>query len=267
LCPVNAPETAPEARPLAPWIGGKKLLAERLARVISGLPHARYVEPFVGMGGVFFRRPARAAEEVINDRAGDVATLFRVVQRHPGALLGALEWQLNARVEFDRMLRADPAGLTDVERAARFLFLQIAAFGGKVRGQSFGARPNFDPRRTMRLVRAAHRRLGRVVIECLDWREVVRRYDGPGTLFYLDPPYHGAEGHYGPGLFDAGQFAIMVDVLAALRGRFILSINGTEEMCALFARFRVEEVTVPYGLSRAPEGGRKHYPELLVQGP
>lgn len=56
--------------PAAPWLGGKKLLAKRIIERLRQVPHAGYVEPFVGMGGVFLRRPWRVRTEVINDAAG-----------------------------------------------------------------------------------------------------------------------------------------------------------------------------------------------------
>ena len=54
---------------------------------------------------------------------------------------------------------------------------------------------------------AAHERLDGVVFECLGWAELVQRYDGPETLFYLDPPYFGGESDYRKGIFDRSQFA------------------------------------------------------------
>ena len=43
---------------LAPWVGGKRNLASRLVARIEKVPHSCYAEPFLGMGGVFFRRSA-----------------------------------------------------------------------------------------------------------------------------------------------------------------------------------------------------------------
>ena len=73
-------------KPVAPWQGGKRALASRLAERIEAVPHARYVEPFVGMGGVFFRRRRRPQMEVINDINSDVVTLVS----HPAAALPAV---------------------------------------------------------------------------------------------------------------------------------------------------------------------------------
>jgi DNA adenine methylase len=69
-------------RPAAAYIGGKKRLAEQIVRRIEAIPHNTYAEPFVGMGGVFFRRVKVQGAEIINDRSRDVATLFRILQRH-----------------------------------------------------------------------------------------------------------------------------------------------------------------------------------------
>lgn len=74
------------ARPPAAYIGGKKQLAARLIALIEGVEHHTYAEPFIGMGGVFLRRKLAPKAEVINDISADVATLFRVLQRHYAAL-------------------------------------------------------------------------------------------------------------------------------------------------------------------------------------
>jgi hypothetical protein len=108
------------------------------------LPPSRiktYAEAFVGMGGVFFRRRSRPRSEVINDRNGDVANLFRILQRHYPQFMDTLRFQITSRREFERLKASDPATLTDLERAGRFLYLQRLAFGGKVAGQNFGVDP------------------------------------------------------------------------------------------------------------------------------
>ena len=100
-------ETLTPCRPVAPvaaYLGGKRNLAQLLIERIGAVPHQAYVEPFVGMGGVFLRRPFRAKAEVINDLSTDVATLFRILQRHYQALMDMLRWQLTSRAEFERLL-------------------------------------------------------------------------------------------------------------------------------------------------------------------
>ncbi|HUO23108.1 MAG TPA: DNA adenine methylase [Caulobacteraceae bacterium] len=253
-------------KPVAPYIGGKRNLSRRLVELISATPHALYAEPFVGMGGVFLRRDRRPSCEVINDWSSDVANLFRVLQRHYLAFLDMLKFQLTTREAFERLQATDPDTLTDLERAARFLYLQRVAFGGKVDGRSFGmiyaGGARFDVTRLQVLLEEVHTRLASVTIERLHYGEFIRRYDRPGTLFFIDPPYWGNETDYGPGMFSRADFELLRGLLEGLKGRFILTINDRPETRAMFAGFAIEPVRLTYRISGAATEGR----ELIIAG-
>jgi DNA adenine methylase len=241
-------------KPAAGYIGGKKQLAKAIVACIERIPHETYAEPFVGMGGVFLRRRRPAKGEIINDRSGDVATFFRILQRHYVPFMDLLKWQITGRQEFERLKASDPSTLTDLERAARFLYLQRTAFGGKVAGRNFGVDPvraRFNVAKLAPMLDELHERLAGVTIECLPWPEFIARYDRPGTLFYLDPPYWGSEGDYGAGLFERSEYAHMAEVLRGLKGRFILSINDVPEIRKAFAGFALRPVRLIYSLSRS----------------
>ncbi|MBF0888075.1 DNA adenine methylase [Gluconobacter cadivus] len=246
-------------RPVAPYLGGKRGLAKTISERIKSVPHTTYVEPFVGMGGVFLRRPFRAKGEVINDLNRDVANLFRILQRHYVPLMDMLRWQVTSRDEFERLRRAEASSLTDLERAVRFLYLQRMAFGGKTKSQAFGVqvgRPaRFDVATLGPILEDVHARLSSVVIECLPWADVIARYDRPDTLFYLDPPYWGNENDYAAA-FSRDQFEQMANVLASLQGRFILSLNDRPEVRETFSRFKIESVDVNYSINPNASGKR-----------
>lgn len=253
-------------RPVAPYQGGKRNLAKRLVERINAIDHTAYAEPFVGMGGVFFRRSTRPPAEFINDWSMDVANFFRILQRHYLAFMDMIRWQLTTRAGFDRLMLVDPSTLTDLERAARFLYLQKTAFGGKVVGRNFGVTPGgparFDVIKLAPLLEDVHERLSSVVIERLPWSEFVKRYDRPGTLFYLDPPYLGSERDYGDDtgapLFDRSEFEHMAQLLGEIDGRFMLSLNDHPEVRAIFADFDIEAVQTTYqlgGMDKAKKVG------------
>ncbi len=255
--------------PAAPYLGGKRNLSRRLCSIIDTAPHRTYVEPFVGMGGVFLRRTRRSPVEVINDLSGDVATLYRVLQEHYPYFIDHLKWRLTSRAEFDR-LRALPAErLTDLNRAARFLYLQRLAFGGKSVGQNFGVDRRtpgrFDVTKLEPVLADLHERLAGVVVEQLPYGELIRRYDGPDVLFYLDPPYVGGEEDYGPGIFARADYERLAEQLAGITGSFILSINDHTVARAAFADFAIEEVETTYTISTATSGGGKRVKELIVR--
>lgn len=254
------------ARPVAPWIGGKRNLAHTIIAELERTPHRLYAEPFVGQGGVFLRRPFRAPIEVINDLNREVVTLFRVLQRHYVAFLDMLKWQLGSRAEFERLRGVDPETLTDLERAARFLYLQRIAFGGKVRGQNFGVSyhsSRFDVTKLAPLLEAAHERLAGVTIECLSWDAFIDRYDRPETLFYCDPPYAGSEAVYGKAIWSPEDFGRLADRLRRIKGRFLVSLNDVPEVREAFKGCRLQSVTTTYTIrSNSNEAGAAR--ELLI---
>jgi DNA adenine methylase len=254
-------------RPVAPWVGGKRALSKLLIEKIGATPHELYAEPFVGMGGVFLRRDRRPKTEVINDISADVTTLFRILQRHYQAFLEMIKWQVTSRAEFERLLATDPSTLTDLERAARFLYVQRLAFGGKVDGRTFGvdysSGARFNLTKLVPMLEDAHERLAGVIIERLPYAEMIRRYDRPGTLFFIDPPYWGTEDYYGPGLFSEADYELLRGLLAALKGRFIMTINDRPETRRMFAEFEIEPVALNYGVG----GGQTPARELVISSP
>lgn len=155
--------------PVIPWIGGKRRLAKHILPLFP--EHRCYVEPFCGAAALFFmKRPAQA--EVLNDINGDVTNLYRVLQHHLEEFVRQFKWSLVSR-EMYRWLQITPEEtLTDIQRAARFYYLQKLAFGGKVESRTFGTATTSPPR--LNLLRmeedlsAAHLRLARVCIENLD---------------------------------------------------------------------------------------------------
>lgn len=266
---MTAPGLVPvrPVRPPAGYIGGKRNLSRRLVARIDEIDHRLYAEPFVGMGGIFFRRTRRPAAEAINDISGDVVTLLRILQRHYQSFMEELKWRFASRAEFDRLMAVDPDTCTDLERAARFLYLQRLAFGGKVTGRTYGV--SYEAASKFRFsdlevqLREVHDRLEPVNIERLPYDVFIKRYDRPGALFYLDPPYHGNEGDYGADVFSEGDFERLSDLLGAIEGRFILSINDTPMIRDVFARFTIEPVELSYRVSGRVTAAK----ELIISAP
>lgn len=251
-------------RPVAAYLGGKRNLAKRLCAIIDEHEHRNYVEPFVGMGGIFLRRTRRPTLEVINDLSGDVANLFRIVRRHYQPLVDELSGLHACRAEFERQMKLDPAALTDIERAVRFLYLQRLAFGGKVDGRTFGVSrgvaSRFNVAKLRADIRALSVRLEPVIIEQLDYAAIVRRYDARETLFYLDPPYEGTEGY---GLdFRPDEYRRLAEQLAGISGAFIMSINDTPLIREVFARFAIDEISTTWTVSQTT--GKK-VTELIIR--
>jgi DNA adenine methylase len=97
----------------------------------------------------------------------------------------------------------------------------------------------------------------------LSWSDFIDRYDGAGTLFYLDPPYWGSETAYGAGVFARADFARLAQRLADIGGRFMLSVNDVPQTREAFGSFVIEPISTRYTIS----GRWMDVAEILVTGP
>lgn len=248
-------------QPIIPWIGGKRRLAKHILPLIPD--HTCYVEPFAGGAAILFMKsPSKV--EVINDVNRELVTLYRVVQHHLDEFVRHFRWAINSRQIYEWLQETPPETLTDIQRAARFFYLQKLAFGGKVNGQTFGTATTSPPRlNILRLeeeLSQAHIRLSRVTIEHLSWEHCVSKYDRPHTFFFADPPYWKTEG-YGVG-FGLEQYHRLADVMKASQGRFLVTINDHPDMKMVFKDFNIKMVDIDYTVGGGGKGkGRK---EMIV---
>ncbi len=248
---------------VVPYFGGKSRLAKT---IISKIPeHTCYVEVFAGGASVFFgKEPSQT--EVINDLDKNLVTLYRVIKHHPEELYRQYKFSLVSRSEFDREQQVNPETLTDVQRAARYLFLQKCAFGGHVTRQTFGTattgKPRFNLLTLESTIEQAWQRLINVQIECKDFRDLIPRYDRPHSLFFLDPPYWCIPGYKHD--FKEQDFVDLANILQDIKGKFLMTINDTPEVRAIFKRFTIQETTLKYSMSTKPEARAKTRTELLI---
>lgn len=243
-----------------PYIGGKNRLAKKIIELLP--KHTTYVEPFAGGAQVLFHKEPSTVE-VLNDLDGDIVNLFRVCQSHHEELIRYMKFMLVSRNWFAAVKAQIPGTLTDIQRAARFLYLQKNSFGGLVLRQDYqhavvSPRP-FNPQRLPEILDQAHERLARVQIESLPYEEILKRFDKAETLFYLDPPYFRRK-LYRFNLKDE-DFVTLAERLRAIRGKFILSINDMAEVREIFRGFHQREVDLHY---TSQKDAGKRYPELLI---
>ncbi len=236
--------------PLA-YIGGKSKLSETIIKMIP--EHQAYCEVFAGAAWVFFRKePSRY--ETINDLDSDLVCFYRVLQNHLEEFLKQFKWLLSSREWFEDWKRQQAAGgLTDIQRAARYYYLQRHCFAGRVRNRTFGVpgpfrRPRINLLRLEEELSEVHLRLAMVMIENLSWEDFIKRYDRRQTFFYLDPPYFKAP-YYNHNM-ELGDYWELSKILSAIKGKFILSINDLPEMREVFKGFQIKPVSLKYSVKK-----------------
>jgi DNA adenine methylase len=240
--------STPKLVPPLKWHGGKRYLAERIVALIPR--HRYYVEPYAGGLAVLLERDPNdrrlwlsekagqdGVSEVVNDLNGELINFWRVLRHQDLFPEFARLCQATplARSEFERAVESQAASADPVGRAWAFFVRCRQSRAGTFKGFTSITRS-----RTRRGVNgnasewigavdglpAVHARLRPVVIENMKALDLMRRDDGPGTLYYLDPPYL----HETRQTTDAYAFEMteadhrdLLDLVKQFRGQVMLS--------------------------------------------
>lgn len=238
-----------EARPFLKWAGGKN----RVASIIAGLAPSEgfrtYLEPFCGSAAVFFAlAPSRA---ILADANEDLVICLRVVRDSPREVMAQLNRMRNTKTAFDRVRQQDPTKLTDLERAARLIYLNKTAFRGLWRvnrkGQFNTPYGQYDrPYYNSATLLGASAALSKVDIRCADFEDVLSDAR-PGDWVYLDPPYvpdrkWGDFTRYTAGQFGSADQERLASCLTRLdrRGvRWLLTNSNTPAVREIYGEYRI----------------------------
>lgn len=183
-----------KAAPFRYW-GAKVRMAPWL---VQRLPdHDHFVEVCAGSAAVLAMKPPVMAETV-NDVYDEVTNFFRVLQDPDLAsqMIDRCAFTPYSRREFREALRV-AADAHPLERAfAFFVRMQMSVVPGRT-GWSYSTSPAAakkanKPGRWATMpehLRRVAERFERVQIESLDAVDCIQRYDKPGVLLFIDPPY------------------------------------------------------------------------------
>ena len=235
---MNTPRPLSSFRNVSPfvWLGGKSRMVKIILPLLSS--HATYVEPFGGAANILLaKKPSQV--ECYNDASGLLVNFFRALQDpiQRTALLDRLKYTPYARMEYARALEHldDP---DPVMKAWGFFVAQCqgisgsGSLGGR-NANNWGYSRTADQAQSFRghveKLPAIAQRLLDVHIEHGDGVGVIRRWDAPDTLFYIDPPYidstrtnKSGRAAYHCEIDDEGH-RMLVDALLNLQGSAILS--------------------------------------------
>jgi len=237
------------------WVGGKSRLRKQIISLIPA--HTCYVEPFAGAAWVLFGKPPSQVE-ILNDIDQELINFFRVVKEKPEELIASFEWELVSRAEFDRLADMDTSQMSEIQRAHRFYYLIMAGWGGELDYPRFqtsitdGGHGNrlIGALKTLReRLQPIHERLKTVIIENLTWQECIQRYDRPGTLMYIDPPYPGNKVNYPHNMRNWDGHYQLAEYLKNSKCQWILSSYDIPQIHELFDGYSIIPVQTASGMN------------------
>ena len=195
------------AAPFLRWAGGKRWLSRKLVYAVRG-DFKRYHEPFLGSAAFFLAlKPSKA---YLSDSNRELINAFQVVRDDPDGLVRALRTFSYNRQAYYEVRAESPSG--DVDRAARFIFLNRTCWNGLYRVNQagtfnvpYGRRVRSAEWGEDRLFEASEL-LQAAEIECRDFEASLRRVRSGGFVF-ADPPYTVAHGNNGFILYNEKIFS------------------------------------------------------------
>lgn len=269
-------------KPVLKWVGGKRQLMSEIAPLISPSP-SLYVEPFVGGAAVLLSKQPEKAR--INDANEELINVYRVIKSSPDELLKqlAVHAEQNTSEYYYEIRALDRSQqyneLTDIQRAARIIYLNKTCYNGMFRVNSQGQinvpygkykHPNIvnEPG-----IRALSSYLANdVEILCGDYADAL--VDLPKNSFvYLDPPYMpvsstSAFTGYTESGFDFNEQIRLRDECAKLREQGISFLQSNSDCVAvrdLYRGFKVATVKAKRSINSKGDG-RGAINEVLISG-
>lgn len=242
------------------WVGGKRILRKTIAPLIPEDIKA-YIEPFGGAAWVLFYYKKWADCEIYNDLDGRLVNLFRCVKYHPCELAREMAYMLASREQFLNAIK-NP-GETDIQKAARFLFVISRSFGGA--GKQFAIQTKqalSSAGGIIEHIDTISKRLDKVTIENKSAFDLIPLYDRPDSFFYLDPVYTKGTGYETSSTAKFNHIGL-AGILKGIKGRFLLSYDNSSMVRDLYKDFNIMPVSRANGIN----GGKhkeKEYKELLI---
>ncbi len=250
------------------WYGGKY---SHLDFILPNLPNGEthFCDVFGGSAAVIINRTP-APLETYNDLDSDLINFFTVLRDSGDELIRAIGLTPFSREELVKACIPDPS-LDAVEQARRFYVRARQTRTGLAQTSSEGRWAHCVLTSRAGMAGAVSRWLGavdalpsivqrlqRIQIENAPAIEVIKRYDSPETLFYLDPPYvHESRGDskaYGNEMTDWDHIEL-AEVLRHIKGRAVISGYRTALYDELFSDWY--RVDAPEKLCNSSKGFRQ----------
>lgn len=239
------------------WFGGKHFLARHLIPLFP--KHHCFVDVCGGGGHVTVAKP-KSKVEIFNDKDDQLLNFLLQLRSKKQDLIAALASLPTSRSLYNQIVSSPPPE-DPLERAVYWFYVlrqKIIPTNGAPSGFRYGKVKNsaLDYQNAVARLDSFERRMSSVLLECLDFRDVISKYDGKDTMFFVDPPYFGREKHYLGGFtkFDHMELASM---LHQIQGKCLVTYYGDPFILDLYGDFHVQTMDARVGAVVKSELGQE----------
>ena len=216
--------------------------------------HHHYIEPFCGSCVVLLNKE-KSKVEIVNDKYEEIYNFFNVVKNKPNEFYDSFKYTLTSRVYYNALHGTDPSGLNDVQRAHRFYYIMRHTYNNTPRYRRFRAsrvaKIGVDYDKLKEHIDKIYDRIKNVILECSDYKDVIRRYDAVNNFFFIDPPYYDPNTKDGRTLLyehalTKDDFKVLANACANIKGKFLMTINDHEYVRECFRGFNINPISHIY---------------------
>jgi DNA adenine methylase len=231
-------------------IGTKKKVSKELASMVP--PNYKlYVEPFVGGGAMFVELYGRADKYVINDLDKDLIQGWKLLKK--GVELSPFLDERHSVEEYNHFYKKPPRN--NSERLSQLLLQACGTFGSNGMGKIYNTITGVKNK----LIPAYRELLQNTTVLNRDYKEVIKKYDGINTFFFIDPPYEESSQLYKNGKQD---FEELLSIVSSIKGRFMLTLNDSPTIRKLFSKFSIKKTIITRTTQNSI--GKKTRGELII---
>ena len=275
----------PGCHPFVKWAGGKSQLIPQIIRLMPSR-FARYFEPFLGGGAVFFHTASYNRNAFLSDINVDLINAYKIIRNNVEELITALKYHQDEYSKSPKsyyyQLRDKTKGLNKIENAARFITLNKTCYNGLYRVNKKGLfnvpigrykNPLIcDPvnLRKMSIVLSQ----SASYLGVIDYKKILVEKADKDDFVYLDPPFHPISNtanftsytNNGFTLEDQKELATIFKELTLRGCKLLLSNSNTEEIRRLYSDFsHLTELALVNRSINAVGSKRVGHVELLIR--
>ena len=246
----------PGCHPFVKWAGGKGQLMPQIIRLIP-TSFARYFEPFLGGGAVFFQIASSDRNAFLSDINTELIDAYKVIKNHVEELIPALIYHQNqynkSPKKYYYYLRDSTRVMNKIDKVARFIALNKTCYNGLYRVNRNGLfnvpigrykNPIICDADNLRNTSVVLKRSGSY-LGVSDYKKILGEKAEKDDFVYLDPPFYPISNtanftsytNNGFSLDDQKELATIFHELARKGCKVLLSNSNTEEIRRLYSNY------------------------------